>query len=292
MASQDERTLSRRDLLRLGTLGATACAIGCGPKAETPTQPTAQAPAQPPPTWTVDLGIQSYSLRAFGFEEAIAKTHEVGLHFIEFFPRHFPQNMNAQELAARQGKLAALDIQPNAYGVCGLGNNEQAVRALFGFCKKAGIDTVAANPAPDALDLLDKLVAEYSIKVAIHNHGPHDKRWGKLKQLLDGTESHDLRIGVCLDTGHLVRAGDDPIEAVTKLGPRLHGLHFKDVCKDSTHDCVVGQGRTDLVAFFTAVKEVGFAGAFSLEFEIDHRNPLPGIAASLAAMRQAIAKVG
>jgi len=284
--------VSRRSFIGLGALGAVAGAAGCLRKPEE-AAPGAQPKAPPTPAaaWTVDLGLQSYSLRNFSFDQAIAKAQEVGLHFIEFFPRHFPQNMKPQELAAAQQKLAAHQLTANAYGVCGVANNEAQARALFGFCKRAGIGTLVAAPAVDSFGLLDKLVAEYNIKIAIHNHGPGDKHWGRLKQLLDGTRDHHPHIGVCLDTGHLIRAGDDPIDAVRKLGPRLHSLHLKDVSKDSTHDCIVGRGRTDMVAFFAACKDVAFDGPCSLEFELEPKSPMPGIAASLDAIRAAIARV-
>ena len=286
-------SVTRRGFIRLGALGAAACAAGCVGKRED-SVPIAEPKAQPKPAaqWRVDLGLQSYSLRSFQFDDAIAKMGELGLHFVEFFPGHFPQNMKPQELAARQGKLAALDIKANAYGVCGLNNDEKRMRPLFDFCKRVGIGVITAGPTPDSFGLLDKLVPEYGVRVAIHNHGPGDKRWGRTQQMLDGIKGHDPRIGICLDTGHLIRAGDDPVEAVRKFGPRLHGLHFKDVSKDSTHDCIVGRGRTDMAAFFTALKEVGFAGAFSLEYESDPKNPMAGIAASLDAIRAAVAKVG
>jgi len=284
--------VSRRGFIGLGALGAVAGAAGCLRKPEE-TAPRAQPKAQPTPPapWTVDLGIQSYSLRNFSFDQAIAKTQQVGLHFIEFFPRHFPQNMKPEELAAAKQKLAAHQLTANAYGVCRLTSNEAQARALFDFCKRAGIGVITAGPTMDSLGLLDKLVAEYDVKIAIHNHGPGDKHWGRLKQLVDGTKGHHPHIGVCLDTGHLIRAGDDPIEAVRALGPRLHGLHFKDVSKDSTHDCIVGRGRTDVAAFFAACKDVAFDGPCSLEFEIEPKNPMPGIAASLEAIRAAVARV-
>ena len=43
---------------------------------------------------------------------------------------------------------------------------------------------------------------------------------------------------------------------------------------------------------FTALKETGFHGPIALEYEIDAQNPSPGIAASLEALRAAIAQVG
>jgi len=288
---------SRRDVLRLGAAGlgaAAATVAGCVRRAgQTPVAVTPQPVVAPPAPFKVDIGLQSYSLRNFkSFDDVVAKMQEAGLHYVEFFGAHFPMGMKPDELAAAQAKLAAAQIKVNAYGVVGIGKDEAGVRRMFDFARKVGFDVYTAGPAPDAMDLLDKLVEEYKIKVAIHNHGPGDKTWGKTQQLLDGTKDHHRNVGACLDTGHLIRSGDDPIEAVRKLGAagRLHAFHFKDV-NPQGHDVVVGRGKTDLVAFFTAVKDVGFSGPFSLEYEIDANNPMPGIAQSVAAMREAIAKV-
>ena len=61
---------------------------------------------------------------------------------------------------------------------------------------KLGIRTITANPQSDAETFasLDKLVAEYDMRIAIHNHGPgaiYDKLDGVVKAIKD----HDQRIG-------------------------------------------------------------------------------------------------
>ncbi len=275
--------VSRRGFIAV----AAAVAAGCGRKPDLRVTPQ---PVIAPPPFNVHLGLQSYSLHRFKFDEAVAKMREAGIRFVELFPGHFPMGMKPDELAAAQAKLTAAQLRPNAYGVVGIGRDEAAIRRMFEFAKKVGFDCYTASPAPEAFDLLDKLCEEYDVKVAIHNHGPGDKRWGRTQQLLDGTKDRHRNIGVCLDTGHLIRAGDDVLEAVHKLGPRLLAFHFKDV-NERNQDVVVGKGRTDLVAFFAALKAVKFAGPFSLEYEIDMQNPMPGIVASLAALRQALEKV-
>ncbi|HUT34403.1 MAG TPA: sugar phosphate isomerase/epimerase [Planctomycetota bacterium] len=287
MGLGDEGRVSRRDLLRLGAAGAAAALAGCVGR----TQKVVATPLPPPAPlpFSVDIGLQSYSLRNFKFDDVVAKMKEAGIHFVEFTPGHFPMGMKPEELQAAQAKLAAAEIKANAYGVCGFSKDEAGIRRMFDFAKKAGFDCYTANPAPDAFDLLDKLCDEYDVKVAIHNHGPGDKRWGRTQQLLDGTKDRHKNIGVCLDAGHLIRAGDDLLDAVHKLGPRVLAFHFKDV-NEQNHDVVVGKGKIDLVAFFTALKAVKFAGPFSLEYEIDAQNPMPGIMASVAALREALAK--
>ena len=77
---------------------------------------------------------------------------------------------------------------------------------------------------------------------------------------------------------------------------RIHGLHIKDWTEATPpakrQDVVIGKGVFDLEAFFTALKETNFDGPISVEWERDFKNPVPGIAASLEALRAVIAKVG
>jgi len=277
--------VSRRGFL---SLGAAALAAGCARKVALRVTPQ---PAVAPPPFKVDLGLQSYSLRNFKLDETLAKMKEAGIHFVEFTPGHFPQGMKPEELAAAQAKLAAHEIKANAYGVCGIGKDEAAARRLLEFAAKTGIELVSVDPAPDAFDAIDKVLADYPVNIGIHNHGP-GSRWTTADGMLKALEGHHARFGVCLDTGHLARSGDDPVEATRKLGAakRLHGFHFKDI-NAQKHDVVVGTGTIDLVAIFTALKESKFTGPFSLEYELDANDPMAGIAKSFAAMREALAKV-
>jgi sugar phosphate isomerase/epimerase len=288
--------VSRRDFIRLGAAGAAVAVAGCqltyitDPSAETSggaTKPVARV--EGPPRLSTRLGIQSYSFRSFKFEEAIFRCGKLGIEEIEPYPGHFPANSKPEHIAKIQALLNKHKVTMNGYGVCGIKTDEKAVRPVFEFCKKVGIPAVSIGPDPKAFDLLDKLCAEYDIKVGIHNHGPGDKNWGKLAQMLAGIKDRHPHIGVWLDTGHLERAGDDPLEAIRAIGPRLHGLHLKDTADG--HDKILGTGKTDLLACVQALREVRFTGAFNLEYEMDAGNPDPGIEKSVACVRALIAKV-
>jgi inosose dehydratase len=39
-------------------------------------------------------------------------------------------------------------------------------------------------------------------------------------------------VGVCLDTGHLLLGGGDPVQAVSDWGPRINHVHLKDARLD------------------------------------------------------------
>ncbi|MCS7265924.1 MAG: sugar phosphate isomerase/epimerase [Armatimonadetes bacterium] len=232
------------------------------------------------------LGLQSYSLRTMTFDKAVATVKQLGLIYLEAFPGHLPM-----ERASEAKKiLDEHEIKLIAYGVVGMSNNEGALRRLFDFAKGMGIEVLTADPTPDSFDLLDKLVEEYGIYVAIHNHGPRS-RYPGVDSVVKAIQGHHERIGLCYDTGHGARAGDDIVEAVRKIGKRIYGVHLKDV-NEQKHDVGIGNGILDIHGFIKALKEVGFNGAFMLEYELEPQDPVPGIQKSLEFVRKVIEQVG
>ncbi len=231
------------------------------------------------------LGLQSYSLRKMTFQQAVSTVKQLGLEFVEAFPGHLPmeQAEEAKKVLAEQG------VQCIAYGVVHMDGNEAAMRRLFDFAKTMGIEVFSADPTPDSFDLLDKLVEEYGVYVAIHNHGP-GSRYPGVDSVVKAIDGHNEKIGLCYDNGHGARAGDDIVAAVGKIGKRIYGVHLKDVGADK-HDVVIGTGVLDIKGFLKALKGVGFKGALMLEYELEPEDPVPGIQKSLDFVRKALAEL-
>src|SRR5260221_659474 len=78
-----------------------------------------------------------------------------------------------------------------------------------------------ADPAPEALHRIEKLVKEYDIRFAIHNHGREDKLWLSPQDVLQPVKNMDPRRGCCVDVGHTARAGADVVQSPREAGPRL-----------------------------------------------------------------------
>lgn len=240
------------------------------------------------------MGIQSYSLRGFGVDGALDKIHELELHHVEFFRMHFPPTPDVTKIEAMQAKLAQRDISISAHGVESFSKDHKANEAFFRFAKQAGIRNISANPQPDSFESLNRLVAQYDIRIAIHNHGP-----GALYDSpLDGLKAvagFDKRIGFCADLGHYIRSGVDPVEVIYQLGDRLYGIHLKDFAeqKKDTQGVILGRGHLDLEGVFKALKRIGFPadGALSLEYEEHPDNPMEDIRACLQVAAESAQRV-
>lgn len=213
------------------------------------------------------VGLQSYSLRTIPMiEKQIEIIGELGVRFIETY--NIPSNAPKERMAELQKMLKDRNIKHMAFGVVGIKNNEMQAREHFEFAKAMGSFAITADPDPDALDLLDKLCDEYKMNISIHPHGPRHRYpgWKAVQKLVEG---HNKRIGLCLDTGHITRAGDDVVEGIKALKERVYGVHLKDLTEltDKGQDVPIGEGKMDVPGIFKALKEVKFQGIVSLEDE-------------------------
>jgi sugar phosphate isomerase/epimerase len=271
-------SFSRRRILGMAATAAGAATFGW------PRRARAAAPAG------FMLGIQSYSLRSFPVDEALADIQELGLHTVEFFEKHLAVGSSQEQIDQMKGKLAKREIKLLAHGVNGFGKDEAANRRVFEFAKKASIRNISADPSPDAFDSLDKLVEEYDIRIAIHNHGP-GARYNQVDDVLKAIQGRHKLIGACADLGHYIRSGEDPVKAIRMLEGRLYGVHLKDFDepKGDAKGVILGKGRLDVVEVFKALKKVEFPadGALSIEYEEHADNPMPDLRDCVAIAREA-----
>jgi sugar phosphate isomerase/epimerase len=276
--------IPRRNFLATSALAAGAAMWGARP---------ALAKDEAPEFGGFLIGIQSYSLRGYKVDEAIQHAKDLGFKHLEFFDGHFSVNSSAEEIDAMKQKMASLDLKMLGHGVNSFGKDHEANRKIFEFAKRAGIRNISAYPSADAFESLDKLVAEYDIRIAIHNHGPNSG-YSKIVDVLNAVKDHHKHIGACADLGHFIRSGEDPVEAIRLLGDRLFGIHLKDFAeqKDQTRGVILGQGHLNVDGVFQALRMVNFPadGCLSLEYEERPENPLDDLKECLAIAQEAAKK--
>jgi inosose dehydratase len=240
------------------------------------------------------LGAQSYSLRNFNTQEAVRHLQGMGLHYAEFYNKHLDANASDEQIAETQKLLKDSGIKLAGHGVHGFGKDHEANRKLFDFAKKIGVRVITANPKPEAFDSLDKLVAEYDIRIAIHNHGP-GALFDKLEGVKKAVEGRHKNLGACVDCGHFIRSGEDPVKCVLELGDRVFGVHLKDEKEANTpksSNVVLGKGHLDVVGMFKALRKINFPadGSLALEYEANPKDPISEMKACLDVCKEAIAK--
>lgn len=237
-----------------------------------------------------NMGMQSYSLRGFDADRALAEINKLGLHSVELFEAHFSTQSSDADIETMKRKTKALGIKMMGHGVNQFTKDHQANRRLFEFAKKAGIRNISADPSEDAFESLDKLCEQYQIRIAIHNHGP-GARYDKVADVLNAIRGHHPLIGACADLGHYIRTAEDPVRAIHLFEGRLYGIHLKDFAeqKAKAKGVILGQGHLDVVGVFKALRKVQFPadGCLSLEYEENPQDPLDDVKACLAVASEA-----
>ena len=282
MAEVRDQGVTRREFLRAGSAGAAAVGLGMSTN-------LFAAPADP--YHGFKMGLQSYTLRGFKVEKALETTKALGLHFWEAFPGHIPSTTVPGTIDAQKKLLAASGVKLLAYGVVNFDTNETTARQFFDYAKAIGIETLSANPKKDkaTFDLLDKLVEEYGINIAIHNHGP-GAIYDKIDDVVKIVQDRHARIGACVDTGHYLRSTENPVEAIEKLKGRVFGVHLKDV-KDAKIFTIAGEGDLDILGCLKALKAQGYQHGLSLEYEENPKDPVADLEVCLKNVRAAFEKL-
>ena len=229
-------------------------------------------------------------------ERVLAEMRDVGLTATEFGPDGF--------LPAEPGPLL------ETYGLAALGGFVPVVlhasdhdpvpdaeRVVASFVA-AGADTLVLaaatgqdgydeRPALDAagwrrllanLDRLDELAIRYGLRAVLHPHvGTMIEQGPEIERVLQGS-----RIALCLDTGHVLIGGTDPVELARHAGDRIAHVHAKDVdlalarrvqAGELTYTegvarqmyRPIGAGDVDFAAVGTALAKHEYAGWWVLE---------------------------
>jgi sugar phosphate isomerase/epimerase len=283
------KPMARRDFL----------ATAAGAAAWTAVNPVARAEAAPAIETTIaadrasrlTLGVASYSFREFTLDQALDMARTLGVKHMTFKDVHVPRTDPPEATRALRAKIEAAGITIMGGGTITIPNDEAQIRREFEYAKNAGFPLIYISPDPAALDAIERSAKAYDIRAAIHNHGPEDKRWPRPQDAYAAVKSRDKRLGLCIDIGHTRRTGTDPVQACRECRDRLYDMHVKDlvVPTDEKTETEVGRGSIDFPALFRTLIEIGYKGQVGLEYEINPKNPLPGMIESMAYMRGVLA---
>lgn len=246
------------------------------------------------------IGCQAYTFNRFTVFEAIEKTAAAGGKVIEFFPGQklskdeptvsWDHNASDETIQKVKEQLAKYHLQPVNYGVVGVPKDEDEARKLFKFAKTVGLRAITTESV-DAIDTIEKMVKEFDIMVGFHDHPrrPQDanyKMWDP-NYILSVVKDRDSRIGSCADTGHWVRSNLKPVDCLRILKGRIISSHLKDLNEFglNAHDVPYGEGVSDVPAILQELKDQGFTGNISIEYEYHWENSSPEVGQCIGFVR-------
>lgn len=236
------------------------------------------------------LGMQSYSFHRFTLTEALDKTHELGLKYIEVYPGHklggkwgdkvFDFNLDAKTQKELKELAASKGIKIIGSGVY-VAEKSSDWEKMFKFAKSMELEFITCEPALGDWDMVEGLSKRYGIKISVHNH-PQPSDYWKPENLLNAISGRSKSLGSCSDVGHWRREGLNQIECLKKLQGRIISLHFKDIAakkagEKEQHDVIWGTGILDIKGMLQELKRQNFKGVFSIEYEYNWDNSVPDI---------------
>jgi len=270
---------SRRNFLRLSGAGLLAT--------QAPSMLTAQEPSLKKESGIpFELGIASYTFREFTLEETIAMTARLGIKKLCLKSMHMPLDSGQEEILTMAAKVSTAGIDLYGGGVIYMTSVEEVDHA-FAYATYAGMDLIVGVPEHELLAHCNQKVKETGIKLAIHNHGPGDKKYPTPESAYKLIKDMDPGMGLCIDIGHTARIGEDPIEDTRKYMDRVHDIHIKDEDKadPSGQPCEVGHGVIDIPGFLKMLLEENYSKIVAFEYEKDGKDPLAGLAESVGYVR-------
>ncbi len=247
----------------------------------------------------IPIAIQCWTFRKFSFFETLEKAKELGVQYLQPYPGqalgsempgvNFDHNLSEEQANEVKRRLKKCGVTPVSYGVVTFENNEASMRQVFDFARKMGIKTIVTEPQFDDYSLIGKMVEEYDINIAIHNH-PQPSKYALPETVLEHVKGLDERIGACADTGHWMRAGLKPVEALRLLKGRILDVHFKDRNEFGTQDAYdvpFGEGKAGIRDILAELTLQDYHGYLSIEHENENEvdNPSPSVKKGIEYIR-------
>lgn len=258
-------------------------------------------------------------------ERVLADMRDLGLTATEFGPEGFlpdePQEkvavLRAHDLQAVGGflplvlhdvshdPLPEVDAFVDACLAAGAGVVVlAAATGTEGYDVRPTLDEDAWKVLLDHLDRIADHAESRGVLAVVHPHmGTMVEGADDVQRVLEGS-----RIGFCIDTGHLVAAGADPV-AITLAHPeRVGHVHLKDVdaamaqrvldgeisFSDAVRDglwTVLGRGSVDVTAMISALESAGYRGWYVLEQDLMLTDGEPEGEGPVADVRRCLAYV-
>lgn len=254
------------------------------------------------------FGIQLYTFNRFSFVEALDKAREAGVRAVEGFSwqKISPETGDAQlnykappeAIEKARQKLADNNIRLVGYYIGDWGKDEAEIRKHFEFGKKMGVQFFVGEPDVEQLKIIDKLAQEFGIRLAFHNHPkdpgkPDYKNWDP-DQVMALIKPYSRQIGICADTGHMLRSELDPVEGLKKYEGRIVSLHVKDVNEKGAKgkDVPLGTGVGNVKAQLEELKRENFRGFIMIEYESKMEDNLEDVKESLRFLRETARELG
>ncbi|MEJ3744702.1 TIM barrel protein [Actinomycetes bacterium KLBMP 9797] len=173
---------------------------------------------------------------------------------------------------------------------------------LTGYDARPALDETGWRTLLSNLDAATAAATDAGLTAALHPHvGTMVERADEVERVLAGS-----RVPLCLDTGHLMVGGADPVALATRVPERIEHVHLKDVdaamaarvrAGELTYTAAVaagmyrplGRGDVDIAGIVRVLTASGYHGWYVMEQDAvltgPDDDPLPDVRSSVDYLR-------
>jgi inosose dehydratase len=225
------------------------------------------------------LGLTAVEAGPDGFlpgepEEMASLLSQHGLELVGGF---VPVVLHRQE--ARDSELASVERQASLFAAAGAGVLViAAATGEEGYEESAGLEDDEWDELFATLAKIEKIATKHGLSVVLHPHyGTEIETPEHVQRFLDGCDT-----ALCLDTGHSMVGGGDPVLLTESAATRIRHVHLKDVDRGLAERVVsgtlpyeqavrdglympLGDGDVDVRRVLEALDGAGYDGWYVLE---------------------------
>ena len=138
---------------------------------------------------------------------------------------------------ARDSELASVERQAGLFAAAGAGVLViAATTGEEGYEEAAGLEDDEWDSLFATLEMVEEIGAKHGLSVVLHPHyGTEIESPEHVQRFLEGCD-----IALCLDTGHSMIGGGDPVALTEAEAARIRHVHLKDVDRDLAERVVSG----------------------------------------------------
>jgi sugar phosphate isomerase/epimerase len=247
----------------------------------------------------IQVGVQSYTFRAFDLDRMIAAMTSIGISSVELWDGHLsPLKAGEDEFRAVRRKLDDAGITVSAY--CANfpqdATDEHLDRAFRG-ARLLGTSVMTSSTEQPIIPRLDERCRKHRIRLGLHNHWLGDS-WFKGDKSINfegpadwarALEGRSEYLGINLDIGHFSASGHDPVAYFREHHRRIFSLHVKDRDRDAEHSYrQFGEGATPIAEVLRLARAVRFRYAANIEYEMDEKEATEGVRRSFEYVKRVL----
>jgi sugar phosphate isomerase/epimerase len=233
----------------------------------------------------VRIGVQSYSFRDRGLDEAIEAMKTIGIGEVELWQGHIePGRANkVSREALREWRLSTpmslfegvrkkfddAGILLYAYNYSFREDfTDKEIERGFDMAKALGIKVLTASSNVTTARRIDPFAKKAKVRVGMHNHSRiHENEFATPEDFAKAMDGMSEYLCVNLDIGHFTAANFDAVDYLTKNASKIVTLHLKDRKKDQGANVPFGEGDTPIKAVLNTLKNKKLKIPANIEYE-------------------------